>query len=108
MPELALAEASEGLDGEDLAHLLQLVRSLVVSALEAVPTAQFVESQRLYFHLVPKVSHGRPHVLDLLEDGGGRVAQLVADHFILTRRPDYGLHLLELVALDALPGARDY
>ena len=106
--DLALAEASERLDSEELAHLLQLVRGSVVIGGEAIATAQFIESQGLNFHLRPKLLHLSPHGSDLSEDGHGRVAELRANHLLLGRWPDDSLELLELVALDAIPGARDH
>ena len=106
--DLALAEASERLDGEELAHLLQLVRGSVVIGGEAIATAEFIESQGLNFHLRPKLLHLSPHSSDLSEDGHGRVAELRANHLLLGRWPDDSLELLELVALNAIPGARDH
>ena len=106
--DLAFAEAGEGIDSEELAHLLQLVRGFVILSGEAIATAKLIESQSLKLHLQPKLFHLSPHGGDLSEDGHGLVAELRANHLILGRWPDDGLELFELVALDATPGARDH
>ena len=104
MIDLALAEASEGLDCEDLAHFLQLVSASLVRIFKAIPTAHFVKSKRLNCHLLPQVSHLLLHGGDLIEDVPSLKTELLANLLILASWHDDGLELLELMALDALPG----
>ena len=45
--DLALAEAGEGIDSEELAHLLKLIRGFIVLGGEAIATTKLIESHSL-------------------------------------------------------------
>ena len=101
--QLALVNVRERLDGESLAHLIQLEGVLVRRAAEPVHLAKLIQSKRLFGDLAPHIVHLFTQDLDFSEHGFGRLSDVASHFWRSAHGPDERLHLLELVALHLVP-----